>query len=200
MGYYGIKNLKIIQLENGKFNVSCDYYDSNIYDHDYKRIWHHSDKFNLKDTETREETEFILFKDFLDGNLHGASGKFTCLEWGKNTVKLSEKEEQFLKRLNDNFWNKYKETQKYDTRNRERYDKIRYALYYRAWKKYLKDKKENSFILKYKNDYVTKISARKFYYSSFERTAKIFKGLPNQHDKVQFLLNNYKDEFEVVML
>lgn len=171
MSYCGIRKLKTYQDENGKWNFSCDFYDSSIRSSDNKRVW---EKFEGLDTpfETREELEYYLFKNTLDGNFHGTGGKFGCIGWGYCKVKLSEKELVILKELEDK---KYSlsdgETiKKIENRLREKglryedfkqdkewleenakiqqaykeYSEFRYGTYFKRWKEYLEQKKINN--------------------------------------------------------
>ena len=39
MSYMGIKNLKLIKNEEGKYNYICSAYDSSIRDYKGKRVW-----------------------------------------------------------------------------------------------------------------------------------------------------------------
>ena len=101
MSYYGIRKLKTFQDENGKWNFSCDVYDSSIWSWDNKRVWEHIDNWFKVGYDTKEELEKFLFENTLDGNFHGTGGKYGCIGWGNRKVKLSEKELVILKELED---------------------------------------------------------------------------------------------------
>ena len=171
MSYDGIRKLKIYQDENGKWNFSCETYDSSIRDWRGNRVW---EKFEGLKTpfETREELEYYLFKNTLDGNFHGTGGKFGCLGWGNRKVKLSEKELVILQELEDKKYSlMYGETiKRIESRLREKglkyedfkqdeewlkenakirqackeYDEFRYGTYFKRWQEYLEQQKINN--------------------------------------------------------
>lgn len=184
MSYYGIKNLKIVQTEDGKYNVACSYYDSSITDWDNNRVWHTTESLFKENINTREELEYMLFKDFLDGNFHvaGSCGKFNCLSWTNNKVVLSKEETNKIQELEEakrsllygqetkaienqlktlgipyEDWKNhplYKDLYIQQVTYIKSYETYRYTAYYNAWKQYLKTSKEEN---KKKQYYVVKL-------------------------------------------
>ena len=131
MSYYGVRKVKVYQnKENGLFNVSCDFYDSSVRNLDGTRYWQHADKWYNDDT--KENIEYKLFIDTLDGNMHGTGGKYSCLAWGNNTVELSEEEQERLKELDMLRWDnpekaelqRLRDTEYKELSFKEWYDKV----------------------------------------------------------------------------
>lgn len=180
MSYYGIKNLKVVKTDNG-YNVSCMAYDSSLSDYNGKRIWEKVDKVYKEDYKTKEELEYTLFKDFLDGNFHTSSGcgKYQCLSWNNLQLIPNEKELEELKELENNYYRNR-------TIDRDTYYNRRYEIYFKLWKEYLEDKKkfkDNKFIIKldaqgYTDIYVKGLGSSKCRYTYYSDEAKIFKGNP----------------------
>ena len=172
MSYYGIRKLKTFQDKNGKWNFSCDVYDSSIWSWDNKRVWEHIDNWFKVGYDTKEELEKFLFENTLDGNFHGTGGKYGCIGWGNRKVKLSEKELVILKELEDKKYSlMYGETiKRIESRLREKglkyedfkqdeewleenakikqackeYSEFRYGTYFKRWKEYLEQQKINN--------------------------------------------------------
>ena len=148
MSYYGIKNLKTIKKENGLYNVSADYYDSSIRDYNGNRVWYHADNLFKEDME-KEELEYRLFQDFLNGNFHtaGNCGKYQCLSWTNCKVKLNKEDYEVLKNL------EYCKTHYTDKEERDKayadFEKTHYELYFKAWKQYLENEKQRKKNTKY---------------------------------------------------
>ena len=171
MSYYGIKKMKYKHLQDGAWTVSCDCYDSSIWGRNNKRVWEHVDQFT-KPFATKEELDDFLFKNFLDGNLHGSFGKFACLNWNNSTLKFTDDEKQQLELIDKKY---YKE----NSIKSEEYNELRYKVSKQAWKRQLANK--DKFIVKldfdgYKNIFVKSVGSR---YTRFAWTideAKKFKG------------------------
>ena len=172
MSYYGIRKMKSIIDENGKYNITCEFYDSSIRDYRGNRVWDSLEAgkgFYRNGFNTKEELEYALFKDTLDGNIHGTGGKYSCISWGSNKVKLSDEEQQHIKELDDNYWALYNECNSIyreakqenpnitldeleanDPMYRKLHEELhkiskekteyRYNTYYTRWKAYLKDR------------------------------------------------------------
>ena len=137
MSYYGIRNLKTIQDNEGNWNFTCELYDSCIWSYDNKRVW---EKFEglKKSFKTKEELEHYLFTNTLDGNFHGTGGKYGCLAWGNCKVTLSDEDSTKLQELE-----KIKRETKYSEEACKKYSEFRYSAYFKAWKEYLKNKEQN---------------------------------------------------------
>lgn len=185
MSYDLVKNLKIVKTDNG-FNVACNIASSNIRTYDNKHVYEYVTRLFKNDFDTKESIEYKLFELFLDGELQGACGKFAPLNWNNNKIELSNKENRLLRLLGDKAYNSelpIKTRAKYE----QKYNKIRYALYYRAWQNYLKAQKETKFIVKYNYNnevrYVTKLTNRHIWANEDINKAQIFKGLPNKNVK-----------------
>lgn len=167
MSYYGIRKLKLVKTEAGKFNYSCECYDSSITDFNGNRVWNPMEKLFKNDYETKEALEFQMFKDVLDGNIHGAGGKFSCLSWNNRTIELSAEKQKELDRLagiKDALrkeyykWINSKDIQELEKINPQEvkqsklyldthkaiddYENTRYKLWHETWQEYLKAKKE----------------------------------------------------------
>lgn len=167
MSYYGIRKLKLVKTEAGKYNYSCECYDSSITDFNGNRVWNPMEKLFKNDYETKEALEFQMFKDVLDGNIHGAGGKFSCLSWNNRTIELSADKQKELDRLagiKDALRKEYykwinskdiqelekinpqevKQSKLYlDTRKAiDDYENTRYKLWHETWQEYLQAKKE----------------------------------------------------------
>lgn len=169
MSYYGVRKLKQVQID-GKWNAICEYYDSSIWGWDGKRDWRTcSEGLYNNGFDTKEELEYKLFQDTLDGNIHGTGGKFSSLAWGSNKVQLSQEEYDLIKKYDKEywdyfsyFWNDYAKTRqdlkglvhekcmadkdyaekfKVLEERRKRKEQYRYDTYYRRWKEYLANKK-----------------------------------------------------------
>lgn len=185
MSYDLVKNLKIVKTDNG-FNVACNIASNNIRTYDNKHVYEYVTRLFKNDFDTKESIEYKLFELFLDGELQGACGKFAPLNWNNNKIELSNKENRLLKLLGNKAYNSelpIKIRAKYE----QKYNKIRYALYYRAWQNYLKAQKETKFIIKYNYNnevrYVTKLTNRNIWANEDINKAQIFKGLPNKNVK-----------------
>lgn len=185
MSYDLVKNLKIVKTDNG-FNVACNIASSNIRTYDNKHVYEYVTRLFKNDFDTKESIEYKLFELFLDGELQGACGKFAPLNWNNNKIELNNKENRLLKLLGNKAYNSelpIKIRAKYE----QKYNKIRYALYYRAWQNYLKAQKETKFIIKYNYNnevrYVTKLTNRNIWANEDINKAQIFKGLPNKNVK-----------------
>lgn len=187
MSYYGIRNLKHVKQVDGLWNVECDYYDSSTRDFRGHRIWHHIETL-FEENYSKAELEYKLFQYFLDGNFHGACGKYAPLSTGK--VRLSEDNLNLittLKNIHDNI--PYTETEKRNA-TFKKYEEVRYKLYFEAWKQYLKDnskKKKSSEAYKVVTNkfswgtvYVKKVTSRHLFYTTEEKEAKIFKSTPEE--------------------
>lgn len=108
MSYNGLRKVKVYKSEEtGKWTFSCDVYDSSLRDYKGNRIWEHVDSWwnNENHKSSKEEVEYYLFENTLDGNFHGTGGKYTCIEWGKNTVTLPKEQQDELTRLDNLRWN-----------------------------------------------------------------------------------------------
>ena len=130
MSYYGLRKVKVYKNEEtGLYNISCEYYDSSCRDMRGNRIWDTCSRL-LKEDVTKEDAEYHLFENTLDGNYHGTGGKYTCIEWGKNTVTLPKEQQDELNRLENLKWN---------SAERDEIEKIRKEKYanlsYEEWKK-----------------------------------------------------------------
>lgn len=171
MSYYGIRKLKTFQDENGKWNFSCDVYDSSIRGWNGKRVWEHLDSWFKVGLDTKEELEMFLFKNTLDGNLHGTGGKYGCIGWGNRKVKLSDKELAILndleKKKHDLMYGaetkavesrlrqagipyaeweqdeEYKRIHDLTSKACKEYEEFRYNTYFHRWKQHLEQKKIN---------------------------------------------------------
>lgn len=174
MSYYGVRKVKTIKNEEGKYNISCEYYDSSITDWRGRRVWNVcSTGFFTKWYDTKEELEYALFQDTLDGNLHGTGGKYACIGWGTGKVTLSEEEQKKLKELEDKKWSSlynkefnkleeelrskgieyddmekvspvYKEYVEARRKASKEYSDYRYNTYFKRWKEFLEQKKINN--------------------------------------------------------
>lgn len=167
MSYYGIRKLKLVKTEAGKYNYSCECYDSSITDYKGNRIWRPMEKLFNKDYDTKEALELQMFKDVLDGNIHGAGGKYSCLSWDNRKTELSIGKQKELDRLNkiknvmleDYYkWINSKEVHELEKINPEKvkqsklyidthkaiddYENARYKFWYETWQEYLKAQKE----------------------------------------------------------
>lgn len=104
MSYYGLRKVRVYKNEEtGLYNISCEYYDSSVRDYKGNRIWDTCTKL-LKEDTTKEDAEYYLFENTLDGNFHGTGGKYSCIEWGKNTVTLPKEQQEELDRLEKLQW------------------------------------------------------------------------------------------------
>lgn len=173
MSYYGIRKLKTFKNEEtGKWNFSCECYDSSIRNWKGNRIWEKIDAWFKEGLNTKEELEEYLFRNTLDGNFHGTSGKYSCIAWGNCKVKLSTTETNTLNELENKYYsftssekyqeiiNKLKENNipysewenssaEYRASLEEKeelyktYKEYRYNTYYKNWKEYLKQQYKN---------------------------------------------------------
>ena len=202
MSYYGIRNLKHVKQADGLWNVECDCYDSSIRDFQGHRVWHHVEKFFDKNF-TKAELEYMLFQHFLDGNFHGACGKYAPLSWTNCKVHLSEDKLNLLAIIEKEYTSTpYAETEKYNIA-RKKYNETRYKLYFEAWKQYLKDKyekKKSSEAYRVVTDkrswgtiYVKKVTSRHLFYTSDIREAKVFRNTPEEIKAIlaKFGVTNY---------
>lgn len=180
MSYIGVRNLKKIQNEQGLWNCTCDAYDSSIRDSRGNRVW---DKFETlyKSWYTKEDLDFQLFKDTLDGNIHGTGGSYACISWGNCKVTLPIEDAEVLKAYKQVKEDKRDALNKLQTLYRgtedknnipelkkawdesikayEDYNNKRYELYFKAWKSYLKKQRDNKKNGKY---YVCRVSSKSF--------------------------------------
>ena len=169
MSYYGIRKQRIVQNEEGKYNIQCDIYDSSLRDYDGKRIWY-TDKILFNTWEdTKQDLEWKMFKDILDGNIHGASGKFSSIGWNSRkkqhlpnadewkTLEMIEISNRQLRhdlsnkrnQLNGSVakgWKTQEQAQaEYEPFKEEicKYidinENLYYNIWYKAWKRYLKE-------------------------------------------------------------
>ena len=200
MSYYGIRNLKHVKQADGLWNVECDCYDSSIRDFQGHRVWHHVEKFFDKNF-TKAELEYMLFQHFLDGNFHGACGKYAPVSTGK--VRLSEDKLNLLAILEKI----YRDTPYTDAEKRnaayKKYNEVRYKLYFEAWKQYLKDKyekKKSSEAYRVVTDkrswgtiYVKKVTSRHLFYTSDIREVQVFRNTPEEIKAIlaKFGVTNY---------
>ena len=200
MSYYGIRNLKHVKQADGLWNAECDYYDSSTRDFQGHRVWHHVEKFFDKNF-TKAELEYMLFQHFLDGNFHGACGKYAPVATGK--IRLSEDKLNLLAIIEKEYTSTpYAETEKYNIA-RKKYNETRYKLYFEAWKQYLKDKyekKKSSEAYRVVTDkrswgtiYVKKVTSRHLFYTSDIREVKIFRNTPEEIKAIlaKFGVTNY---------
>lgn len=200
MSYYGVRNLKHVKQADGLWNVECDCYDSSIRDFQGHRVWHHVEKFFDKNF-TKAELEYMLFQHFLDGNFHGACGKYAPVSTGK--VRLSEDNLNLVTTLEK----VYRDTPYTDADKRnaayKKYSEVRYKLYFEAWKQYLKDsykKKKSSEAYKvavnklsWGTIYVKKVTSRHLFYTSDTREVKVFRNTPEEIKAIlaKFGVTNY---------
>ena len=200
MSYYGVKNLKHVKQADGLWNVECDYYDSSTRDFQGHRVWHHVEKFFDKNF-TKAELEYMLFQHFLDGNLHGACGKYAPVSTGK--IRLSEDKLNLLAILEKEYKSiPYTETEKCSAAYKK-YNEVRYKLYFEAWKQYLKDKyekKKSSEAYRVVTDkrswgtiYVKKVTSRHLFYTSDIREVQVFRNTPEEIKAIlaKFGVTNY---------
>lgn len=168
MSYMGIKNLKLIKNEEGKYNYICSAYDSSIRDYKGKRVWH-DNVIVFKEYYDKDKLEWLMFKDILNGNIHGAGGKFSCLGWNsrKKQFILNEDEirvltsvEESTRNLRKQMYAKMNElngivhrgnmTQEQAQAEYEPFkeeickyidinENLYYNIWYKAWKRYLKE-------------------------------------------------------------
>lgn len=173
MSYYGVRKVKQFQnKETGKWNISCEYYDSSLRDWNGNRIWNVcTDGFYRNGFDTKEELEYTLFQDTLDGNIHGTGGKFTCIGWTSDKDVLTPEEKARLKELEERKYNlafnpelkavkkrlheagvkyedyekdpEFRELNNKAVEARKEYEAYRYNTYFNAWKRYLKKQREN---------------------------------------------------------
>lgn len=202
MSYYGVKNLKHVKQADGLWNVECDYYDSSTRDFRGRRVWHHVEKFFDKNF-TKAELEFEVFKDFLDGNFHGACGKYAPLSWTNRKVTLSEDNLNLVTTLEKI----YRDTPYTDAEKRnaayKKYSEVRYKLYFEAWKQYLKEvamRKKSSEAyrvvvnkLSWGTVYVKKVTSRHLFYTTDIKEVKIFRNTPEEIKAIlaKFGVTNY---------
>lgn len=200
MSYYGVRNLKHVKQADGLWNVECDCYDSSIRDFQGHRVWHHVEKFFDKNF-NKAELEFEVFKHFLDGNLHGACGKYAPVATGK--VRLSEDNLNLVTTLEKIYRDTpYAETEKRNTAYKK-YSEVRYKLYFEAWKQYLKEtamKKKSSEAYRVVTDklswgtvYVKKVTSRHLFYTTDIKEVKIFRNTPEEIKAIlaKFGVTNY---------
>ena len=177
MSYYGLRKVRVYKSEEtDKWTFSCDCYDSSIRDYRGNRVWEHVDSWwkDENHRDTKEDVEYYLFENTLDGNFHGTGGKYTCIEWGKNTVTLPKEQQDELTRLDNLRWNspervelrelrytKYKDTTSEEWYNLQEvkkveemeksytkvYYELRYKYWYKAWQDYLQEKKQTGRVI-----------------------------------------------------
>ena len=150
-------------------------------------MWHHTETLFDKNY-TKAELEYTLFQYFLDGNFHGACGKYAPLSTGK--VHLSEDNLNLVATLEKVYRDTpYTETEKYSAAYKK-YEEVRYKLYFEAWKQYLKDtykkkKSQEAYIvvtnkLSWGTVYVKKVTSRHLFYATEEKEVKIFRNTPEE--------------------
>lgn len=187
MSYYGIRNLKHVKQVDGLWNVECDYYDSSTRDFRGHRIWHHIETL-FEENYSKAELEYKLFQYFLDGNFHGACGKYAPLATGK--VHLSEDNLNLVATLEKVYRDTPYSEQEKRNATYKKYEEVRYKLYFEAWKQYLKDtykKKKSSEAYKVVTNklswgtiYVKKVTSRHLFYTTEEKEVKIFRNTPEE--------------------
>lgn len=168
MSYMGIKNLKLIKNDEGKYNYICSAYDSSIRDWNGKRVWN-DNVIVFKEYYDKDKLEWLMFKDILNGNIHGASGKFSSIGWNSRkkqylpnadewkTLEMIEISNRQLRRdlsnkrneLNGSVakgWKTQEQAQAEFEPFREQIYKyidinenLYYNIWYKAWKRYLKE-------------------------------------------------------------
>lgn len=171
MSYTGVRKVKQIKDENGKWNISCEAYDSSIWTWDNKRAWDKYEKLFKIGFDTKEELEQVLFREALDGNIHGLGGKYSCITWGNCKVQLSDKEKAIIESLDKQYWDLHRKQQDLSTKLRhgiqysytqlnEKFpefkalsdelnklskekSEFRYNSYFKRWKEYLKQQNKN---------------------------------------------------------
>lgn len=109
MSYCGIRKMKFITNEEGKYNISCECYDSSIRSYNGSRVWYKSTNLYKNSFNTKAELEYAFFEDVLDGNIHGATGKFACLNWNNRKVNIPLEIQNKLQELNTKYWELSKE-------------------------------------------------------------------------------------------
>ena len=168
MSYYGIRKQRIVQNEEGKYNIQCDIYDSSLRDYDGKRIWYKSKILFNNWYDTKQDLEWQMFKDVLDGNIHGASGKYSCIGWNSHKQVLNKEETDMINyicelntKVRHNLieyrnnmsksnipYEEYSETIEYKRmldvvhQTLDNNELLRYNIYYKAWKRYLKESRK----------------------------------------------------------
>ena len=200
MSYYGVRNLKHVKQADGLWNAECDCYDSSTRDFQGHRLWHHIEKLFDKNY-NKAELEYMLFQHFLDGNLHGACGKYAPLSTGK--IRLSEDKLNLVTTLEKIYRDTpYTETEKRNAAYKK-YSEVRYKLYFEAWKQYLKEtamRKKSSEAYKvtvnkfsWGTVYVKKVTSRHLFYTTDIREVKIFRNTPEEIKAIlaKFGVTNY---------
>lgn len=183
MSYTGVRNFKTFIDEDGKYNVSCEAYDSSLWSWDNKRMWEKYDKFFRTGFNTKEELEYYIFQQALDGTIHGIGGKYACISWGNCKVKLPKEEQDMLDNLYKKHWDntisKEEQQEAYT-----KYSEYRYKFWFKAWKKYLADdnakrKHRRSYIVMvdykgYSDIFVKSKGSMVTKFTYYENQAKIF--------------------------
>lgn len=196
MSYYGVRKLKLVKTEDNKYNYSCEYYDSSLRDFNGNRIWNKVDKLYGKSFENKEDLEYLMFQDVLDGNIHISGSKFGCLTWGNRKTKLTEAQSEILQLL-------YKE-------DRERYEELRYDYHFLAWKNYLAEQqaknKENRnkpyCIVKcdvngYDNVYIKTLGNSHVSFTYYKNQAKKIK---KSLDEIKEILSTFTGKYSNIQL
>ena len=102
MSYIGIRKGSIIKNKEGYFCFKCDCYDSSITTYSGGRCWENNMLlYDNRQYKTRAELEDQLFIDFLNGDLHGAYGKFAPLNWNSCKVELTSEQKEHLRTLKE---------------------------------------------------------------------------------------------------
>lgn len=111
-----------------KWNFKCDLYDSSIRDWKGNRVWEHDVTWwNAEhEKDTKEEVEYYLFENTLDGNLHGTGGKYTCIEWGKGSLSLPKEQQEELDKLDELRWNSPEKDELDNLRKSDKYKDLKY--------------------------------------------------------------------------
>lgn len=167
MTFYIVRKVKLFQNEKtGIWNISCEFCDGFMFERCGNDEWHtNTTGFYQKGFHTKQELEYALFKDIVDGKLTGVKGKFACIDMWNRTVKLTEDETAELKHLEERKnralnckalskrlrqagipYEKWQDSPEYSRKQKIiadakiAYDSYKYSVYYRAWQEYLSTK------------------------------------------------------------
>lgn len=201
MSYYGLRKLKIQRDKETKLFVAfADVYDSSIRDWNGKRVWYTNKQVYTEGCKTREELEYRLFKDFLDGNFHGSCGKFAPLNWDSSSrLTLTEEEQALINKINQDKRDRRGELIRqglYSTEDTilNKLEEEYYNVYYKAWKKYNTGENVHKYILTFNTNsigkvYVCGLTKRNIKYTDVAVHAKVFVGTEEQ---IKNKLTGYK--------